>query len=514
MDMKVSLESIYLKHFEHVVYPLFMRSSIIEKGIYAYDVDIEWVKQYYAGSGGQDMLRQGKNFTFLCPSPECDQPIDMSLPWVCPRTSCRHVNNGRTHSIFETCEGCRMTPRAFQCYECGFIFGLTHDVKFYELKKYAYRENMWRPEKFPTLKPAPVQPAPEPVKTPEPPFIPHGIPRERRFEHTLILADTGWGKTWLMKKLAWHYMQARDSVIILDSEGGFLKDALRWRKDADVIFIDFTDPENVPCLSMFDVKLSSDPRERERIRMGMTTTYRYVFTSLLGAGKTPSQISLLENIAELMLHIAGANITTIKNILFDIRPYLAEVRKLNQHARDFFERDFPTKEWKEVGRQVMNRINSVLSNPILARVLSQPHSKIDLFKAMNQGKMIVVNVDHSHLQDATDILGRFFIGHLFQAALRRDEGIEYRPAMFFIDEGWRYFDETVEKMFNTIRKRRLGLVLATQQISQFKNVSMSLRTAAFQSAIKFIGRTTDAENVEALREVGLDPKSHSTRNLS
>jgi hypothetical protein len=31
MDMKVSLESIYLKHFEHVVYPLFMRSSINAK---------------------------------------------------------------------------------------------------------------------------------------------------------------------------------------------------------------------------------------------------------------------------------------------------------------------------------------------------------------------------------------------------------------------------------------------------------------------------------------------------
>jgi hypothetical protein len=359
--------------------------------------------------------------------------------------------------------------------------------------------------------------ATESVKVEETPFIPHGIPRERRFEHTLILADTGWGKTWLMKKLAWHYAKERDSVIIVDSEGsekgGFVKDALSWRKDADVIYIDFTDPENVPCLSMFDVKLSDEPRERERIMNGTMDLYRYVFTSLLGAGKTANQMTLLENIAQLMLHIPEANISTIKSVLFDINPYRGNVRKLGEHARDFFERDFPTKEWKEVARQVMNRINSVLSNPVLARVLTQSKSKIDLFKAINTGKMIVVNVNRSHLGDAAGLLGRFFIAIQCQAALRREEDVQYRPAFLFVDEAWRYFDEKIEEMLNTIRKRRLGLVIGTQQISQFKNVSMSLRTAAFQSAIKFAGMMTDAENTEVIKELGLDPKSSSTRTL-
>jgi hypothetical protein len=64
-------------------------------------------------------------------------------------------------------------------------------------------------------------------------------------------------------------------------------------------------------------------------------------------------------------------------------------------------------------------------------------------------------------------------------------------------------------MYETARKRRLGLVIATQQIAHFKNVSPSLRNAAFQSSIKFIGSVMANEDVEAMKELGLDPKFYS-----
>lgn len=497
--------------------PLPIKGTLIEKGIYAYDVDIEWVKQYYVGSGGQDTLQQGKEFTFLCPSPECDQPIDMSLPWVCPRASCRNVNNGKNHSIFETCKGCGMVPRAYQCYECGFIFGLAHNVKWDELKKYAYRENMWRPEKFPSLKPAPVQPVPEPVKAPELPFITHGIPAAKRFEHCTIIARSGWGKTRLMQALAYHDIQRHDSTVVLDSEGLFSDNILHLRDKGDLIYIDFTDPVNIPCLSIFDVEFPDDPKEEDRVFGSVIELYGYIFESLMGATSTPRQIAFLQFLSELMLKINGASLRTMKDVIFDDRPFQKDIKKLRPDAQEWFANRWPTKEWGEVKRQVMDRFDTIFADRILTRVFTQGTSKIDLFNAINLGKVIVVNVNSGHLREENcSILGRLFIAMFMQAALRRKEGDpKNKPTFLYIDEAWRYFggkEEKLSKMYRMIRKFNVGLVVASQQISHFTEVSMSLRNAAFQSGILFGGYLSDKEDREMVKELSL-PKEASTKTL-
>jgi hypothetical protein len=493
------------------------KGQFIESSKYMYDMDIQKVRQYYDSIGGQKLFQKGKAFGFRCPSLDCDQMIHLEYPWHCPRHSCRHVNNGKTHSFFGGCQKCGYAPYAYQCYECGFVFHLQPETEndFLKLQKFSYRENMYQVPKYPVLKPVSV-PAPvvEPLKpVEEPPFIPHGIPLDERFKHLLIIADTGWGKTWLLKTIAYHDIKAHSSVIIIDSEGGFIKDILRLRDKGEVIYIDFTDPENVPCLSLFDVELGSTPQERERILKGTVSLYLYVFSSLLGMQVTGNQEAMIKFLSELMIQIKGSTLQTLKDVLFDIRPFQREINQLRKEARDFFRDDWPTKEVGEVKKQLRNRINAILADTVLARIFTQSKSKIDLFKAINSGKIILVNTNKSHLQDAAPILGRVFIAMVMQAALRRkEEDIDrYRAVFLFVDEAWRYFDATLQELYETIRKRKLGLVIATQQIQHFTNVSKALRNAAFQSAIKFAGVITADEEREMMKELGLDPHL-STKN--
>jgi hypothetical protein len=484
-----------------------------------YDVDLQEVKKTFAAYGGQAFLRKGGNFWFACPSPECDQRIEIYRPWRCPRVACRHENNGKTHSIFTGCQKCGYAPFACQCYECGFVFHLQPEGEgneYHKLQKFASWVDMNREPKYPRAKPVPVAPVEPPKPTEEPPFIPHGIPFKERFAHTLILAAPNWGKTQLMQRLMYYDLQAHSSVVVVDSQGPLLKQVLKLRDKGDLIYINFCDPENVPCLSLFDIKRGSTPEERERVLIGTLELYKYVFTSLLGSGQTSNQVAMLGFIAELMLEIKGANLNTVKNVLIDVGPYMnREVRQLRPEASSYFHRDFNTKEGREVREQVMRRINTILAHPVLTRVFTQSKTKIDLYRAINSGKTIVVNTSVNHLQqEGASILGRFFIAMLFQAALRRSgEPMTNKPTFLYIDEAWMYFDNKLPELYAMARKYDLGLVIASQYIEQFKKVSMLLRDAAFSSALFFAGRVSDKEDREVIGELGLSQKDFSTKQL-
>jgi hypothetical protein len=371
---------------------------------------------------------KNETFMFQCPSHTCNKWIYMNHPWICP--FCSQTNDGEKQSFFDTCKYCPQAPHAHQCPWCGFVFALLFGENA-KIFKFSKRPDVNLTARFPQY------PAPEPVAPePEKPFLPDGIPFKKRFQHTLIIAGSGWGKTQLMQALLYHDLQAHPSVAVVDSQGPFLEQVLRQRDKGDLIYIDFTDPEDAPCLSMFDVKLSDDPKERERVLLGTLELYKYVFSALIGSVLTPRQTTLLSYLSELMISIDGANLRTMKDVMFDPTPFTKEIRKLRRDAMEFFERDFRTKEWIEVQRQLLDRLNAILGNTVLMRIFTQPKSKIDLYKAINTGKTIVVNTSVNHLQsEGTSILGRFFIAMLFQAALRRTgEPGKNKPAFLYLDE--------------------------------------------------------------------------------
>lgn len=135
--------------------------------------------------------------------------------------------------------------------------------------------------------------------------------------------------------------------------------------------------------------------------------------------------------------------------------------------------EFQTKEWGEVKKQLLDRLNAILGNTVLMRIFTQRKSKIDLYKAINTGKTIVVNTSVNHLQsEGASILGRFFIAMLFQAALRRTGSPgSNKPAFLYLDEAWQYLDDKLPELYNMARKYGLGLVLASQQITHFSSKS-------------------------------------------
>jgi Type IV secretion-system coupling protein DNA-binding domain len=324
--------------------------------------------------------------------------------------------------------------------------------------------------------------------------VPFSIPEELRFEHCHIVGGTGHGKTQLMQKLIHADLVAaqRDgrSVVVIDSQGDLISKLVRLdlfspaTKDslADrLVIIDPADVEFPAALNLFDAHLDRvrtyGPADRERVLNGVIELYELFFGSFLGAELTQKQGVIFKYLARLMLAVPEATIHTLMQVMEDGQRFKPYMEQLDGSARYFFESEFFHPSFTATKKQILRRLWGVLSTPAFERMFTQPRNKLDLFEAMNAGKIILVNTAKDLLKrEGSQLLGRFFIAMITQAALERSTIPERRrtPTFVYVDEAQEYFDDSIETILNQARKYRVSLTLAHQTLDQ---LSPRLRSA-------------------------------------
>ncbi|MFN3858801.1 MAG: type IV secretory system conjugative DNA transfer family protein [Caulobacter sp.] len=316
--------------------------------------------------------------------------------------------------------------------------------------------------------------------------VPLDLSGPDRFEHCHIIGGTGHGKTQLLQSLIYADLllaqKSRRSVVVIDSQGDLIGKLSRLALfDPEVpgsladrfILIDPADVEYPPALNLFDAGLGRlstySAADRERVLNGVIELYEMFFGALLGAELTQKQGVIFKYLARLMLSIKGATIHTLMSLMEDGKPYRADMEKLEGSARHFFATEFFDPSFSATKKQILKRLWGVLATPAFERMFSQPQNKLDLFQAINDGKIILISTAKDLLkQDGSSLFGRFFLGLLAQAALERSTlaPTDRTPTMVYVDEAQEYFDDTFETLLSQARKYHVGLTLAHQALDQ------------------------------------------------
>lgn len=324
--------------------------------------------------------------------------------------------------------------------------------------------------------------------------VPFHVPEEARFEHCHIVGGTGHGKTQLMQRMIHGDLVAAQSelrsIVVIDSQGDLINRLSRlslFSPDtpgslADrLILIDPAGVEFPAALNLFDAHLSRlqayRPVDRERVLNGVVELYETFFGALLGAELTQKQGVIFKYLARLMISIPGATIHTLMQLMEDGKPFKAQMDLLDGSASYFFQTEFFHPSFAATKKQILRRLWGVLSTPAFERMFVQRQNKLDLFEAMQDGKIILVSTAKDLLKtEGSQLFGRFFIAMLAQAALERStvDPSERTPTMVYVDEAQEYFDDTIETILNQARKYRVGLTLAHQTLDQ---LSPRLRSA-------------------------------------
>ncbi len=315
--------------------------------------------------------------------------------------------------------------------------------------------------------------------------VPLPLNEQARFEHSHILGGTGHGKTqfiqkWIVKDIEMACQEKR-SVVVIDSQGDLINKIARLDcfnpiagplRDKLVI-IDPTDvqfPASINMFAMDETRLKSyGQSEREKVQNSAIALYEHFFGELLGAELTAKQGVVFKYLARLMLEIPDATILTLRDLVDDPKPFIPYMDKLEGSARVFFAREFLDKSFNQTRKQISKRLWGVLSTPAFERLFSSTQTKIDLFKLMNDGHIILISTAKDLLkQDGASLYGRFFLSMIGQAIMERAvvPENERTPTYLYVDECQDYFDETIEILLAQGRKYKIGVTLAHQYLDQ------------------------------------------------
>lgn len=316
--------------------------------------------------------------------------------------------------------------------------------------------------------------------------VPFSFGEEVRYEHCHIVGGTGHGKTQLMQRMIHGDLEAarheKRSIVVIDSQGDMISRLQRlalFSPEAEnslaerLVIIDPADVEFPAALNLFDAHLSRTseyrPADRERVLNGVVELYETFFGELLGSELTQKQGVVFKYLARLMLAIPGATIHTLMELMEDGRRFKPHMDRLEGSARYFFETEFFHPSFAATKKQVLRRLWGVLSTPAFERMFAQKRNKLDLFQAMQDGKIILINTAADLLKrEGSQLFGRFFIAMLAQAALERSTVAagDRTPCMVYVDEAQEYFGDDVEVILNQARKYRMGLTVAHQTLDQ------------------------------------------------
>lgn len=326
-----------------------------------------------------------------------------------------------------------------------------------------------------------------------------GIRQSDRQAHMYIVGKTGTGKTTLLETMIQQDIHAGRGLALLDPHGDLVERmvaSLPQRRKADLIYFDVPDRAN---------PLSFNPLERVPAdkRVLAASQLLEAFKKLWVEFWGPRSEHILRNALLALLEMPEATLADILRLFDDatFRKRVAE-RVANAQVRRFWLKEYesyPARFRAESIAPLQNKVGAFLANPILAQILTQPKSDMDLRACMDKGKILLVNLAKGKIgEDAAGLLGSLITTCLAVAGLSRADIPEAmrRDFYFYLDEFPTFTTLSVASMLSELRKYHVGLVLAHQYLSQ---LDMQVRDSILGNVgtmISFRLGATDAEIME------------------
>ncbi|MHD0303965.1 type IV secretory system conjugative DNA transfer family protein [Rhodococcus erythropolis] len=307
---------------------------------------------------------------------------------------------------------------------------------------------------------------------------------EKALTHLYIGGATEVGKTTLAERLLRQTIDKGYGAFVFEYEGNLLNKGLNQvpahRLD-DVIVIDFT-------RNQFPVGLNI-------IKLGSPSLVAGQLTTLLEAiypdNKSVYTRKLISHIIPALEVVPNATLADVLVMANPRNPVeLAWARDVAGKQKDRPIKQFLTdwlgksKETREKDSQALeNRLWEILTPAESRYLVTQETSSFDPYDVINNNRLLFVNFAGVSEQVAS-LIGSFIVSALWRAA---SASAPEKPNLMFIDE-FQYFsrlNSDFEDMLATARRKKLGLVLATQYVERLPTSTQDAIAANARSKIIF-----------------------------
>ncbi len=318
-----------------------------------------------------------------------------------------------------------------------------------------------------------------------------GIRQADRLMHTYMIGKTGTGKSTLIESMIIQDIQAGRGCCLLDPHGDLVEKIVKAipvnRKD-DLVY--FNIPDSGLKLKYNPFRRVS-PEKRSLVASGILDVFSKLWDSAWGVKLE----HILRHAILTLLDQPKASIADIVEILLN-KDFRTEALK---HVKSESVKKFWKREFKEYHKYdllpVLNKIGGMLVHPVIKRVLIENPEEVSLRKAMDENKIVLVNLSKGHVgADVSHILGALFITSIASASFSRvDTEEENRvPFMVYVDEFHNFTTLSLIGMFSELRKFKVGITLAHQYMAQLDPDIKSAMLGNAGTIISFRIGTEDA----------------------
>lgn len=318
-----------------------------------------------------------------------------------------------------------------------------------------------------------------------------GIYQADRLMHMYIIGKTGTGKSTLLKTMVMQDIQAGRGICLLDPHGDLverIKTSIPSEREPDILYFDIPNPALTLKYNPFK-KVSLE--KRSLVASSILEVLKKLWFDAWGVKLE----HILRHSILALLDQKEATVADIPRLLLEKDFRRAVVKNLqNESVKDFWEKEFPQYNRYDL-LPVLNKVGGMLAHPVIRRVLIENKEEVFLRKAIDSGKIILVNLSKGHIgEDAAHILGALFISSLGSAAFSRADTLEeYRvPFMIYMDEFHNFTTLSLVSMFSELRKFKVGMTLAHQYMDQLDDEIRKAILGNVGTLISFRVGTEDA----------------------
>ena len=295
------------------------------------------------------------------------------------------------------------------------------------------------------------------------------IREEDKFRHMYIVGKTWTGKSTFINNMIISDMRAGNGLCLLDPHGELVDDLLEYipsNRINDVILFDVGDAE-YPI--GFNLLQADNEDEKNRIASGVVSTFQKLFDNSRG----PRLEYILRNVVLSVIDYPNATLMHILRVLTD-KEFREEVIS---HIKDsvllkFWNNEF--NKWQDKQREeavgpITNKVGQFLSSRLVRNIFGQPRTKLSIRKAMDEGKIILVNLSKGKIgEDNANMIGSLLVTKIQIDAMGRADMAKHlrKPFYLYIDEFQNFATKSFATILSEARKYKLSLIVANQYTSQ------------------------------------------------
>ena len=320
------------------------------------------------------------------------------------------------------------------------------------------------------------------------------------FAGTHILGIPQHGKSALLINVFLGLAANGYGAAYVDPHGDAFTDILarlpRHRVD-DVIILDPTHES-----SAFGLNLVSC----DNVASDRAMTYAYdqlwsVFTKVWGDEEGQMGIWMEKCVSNAILTLLEHPGTTVAEIPLMLkskayREHFARSLK-NRVVAEFWTTEFeslPKHEQRVEIESTLTRLNRLLQNPLLRRIVGQPQTTMRFREIIDSKKLLLVKIPRRLPDDFKTLLGTMLITQLQDAMFSRDDIPKHLREPFFliVDEVERFATKEFTAFFEEGAKYRVGTIAAHQHLFQ-EGISSAIRGGLLTAANKVYLRVNDTD---------------------